>query len=69
MTLPNEMLMPEKTQMTKTAMRWVLLQTHRELLGLCSLPVISTEQAEVGSLHELVHVLQECHLLLVQLLS
>ena len=49
-------------------MRWVLPQPHRELLGLCGLPVVGAEQAEVGRLHELVHVLQKGHLLLVELL-
>ena len=41
---------------------------HRELLSLRGVPVLCAEQPEVGSLHELVHVLQKCHFLLVQVL-
>lgn len=41
---------------------------HRELLSLRGVPILCAEQPEVCSLHELVHVLQKCHLLLVQVL-
>lgn len=44
-----------------------LCDSHRELLCLRGLPVVRAKQPEVGGLHELVDVLQERHLLLIQI--